>query len=248
MSTTRIVETPVLRRRSHGHPFRGACLVEFAATLPAGVWTDRPPGVQPTLAAVARRVNDRTSDEARIALLPWAAWLVGTGGEEHDEDVDTAIAAHTGAVALRHADPATADRLAVALARTAWPKPAGHGRLHTWRRQMSRRRDRHRVIRLATAALAAAPHPDQALRDLLADTVNLTRRRQHLEPVAVDYTGYQTWPRVQQIEVQVRTPDGAESTYYFCTALPQRWPPALEQAWTARTGELRRVAAHACRS
>lgn len=240
MPRTQIVATAVLRRRHHAHPRTGACLVEFAATLPGGVWTDRPLDVQPILAAVARRVNDRTSDDARIALLPWAAWLVGTNGN-HDEDRDTAIAARTGAAALRHADPATATRLAAGLARVAWPTPTGHGRLHTWRRKVSHRRNTLRLIRLAITTLAATPHPDETLRALLADTVNLTRGHQGLEPVVVDYSGYQTWPRMQPVTVEVRTPDGTESTHYFCTALPQQWPPALAQAWSTRTGELRRI-------
>jgi hypothetical protein len=220
VSRTSIIRTPILRRGRHRHPRGGACLLEFAATLPGGPWADHPVHVQPALAALARRVNDHTSDAARRALLPWAAWLVGTASEH---DLDAALAARAGATALRHADPATAARLAPAL--------TGPG---------TARGATRRLIRLAVATLAGAPHPDEELRALLADAVNITRDSAGLDPVVVDSTGFREWPATQPIEVELRIPDGSESAFYFCTALPGGWPPALAEAWSARADELRR--------
>jgi hypothetical protein len=216
--------------------------MEFAATLSGGTWADNPVDVQPMLAALARRVNDNTSDEGRMALLPWAAWLVGTAGE-HRDDLDGVLGARVGATALRHADPATAARLAPAMAALAWPGAVQAGRVRAWRQAAGRRRGARRLIRLAVAALAGVAHSDETLRALLADAVNTTRDHDGLEPVVVDSTGYQQWPLTQPITVELRIPDGSESAYYFCTALPDRWPPALAEAWSARSDELRRTAA-----
>ncbi|GIM97619.1 hypothetical protein [Paractinoplanes toevensis] len=212
MSRTSVIPTPILQRGHHRHPRNGACLMEFAATLPGGPWADNPVHVQPALTALARRVNDHTSDDGRPALLPWAAWLVGTAGEH---DLDGALAVR--ATALRHADPA--------LAALAWPATA---------------RATRRLIRLAVATVAGSLHPDEALRALLADAVNATRSTAGLEPVVVDSAGYREWPTTQPIRVELRIPDGSESAFYFCTALPGGWPRALAEAWSARADELRR--------
>ena len=76
MARSMVCEVPVLRRRGHLRPERGGCLVEIASTLPGGRWTDRPACVDPVLGAVARAVNDRTSDASRGRLLVLAPWLI----------------------------------------------------------------------------------------------------------------------------------------------------------------------------
>jgi hypothetical protein len=38
--------------------------------------------------------------------------------------------------------------------------------------------------------------------------------------------------------VEIRAPDGAEWTYYHCTAVSEQWPAPLHTAWQARTQEL----------
>ncbi|MFB6849909.1 hypothetical protein ACFCXS_34305 [Streptomyces sp. NPDC056373] len=62
-------------RFAHLHPDDGACLMEAAALLASGRFTDSPAGTHPALAALARVVNDGVGDGARLALWPLAADL-----------------------------------------------------------------------------------------------------------------------------------------------------------------------------
>ncbi|MEU7723423.1 hypothetical protein [Streptomyces tibetensis] len=62
-------------RFAHLHPEDGACLMEAAALLSSGRFTDSPAGAHPALAALARVVNDSVGDGARHALWPLAADL-----------------------------------------------------------------------------------------------------------------------------------------------------------------------------
>ena len=227
-----VYASPVLRRGYHVHPRKGACLVEFAGTLPGGPWTDHPPGIHPMLGALARAVNDATTGEARLALLPWAAWLVGTGD---DETLGRTIATRAATTALRHADRFAAQRLAAALAHLTWDSPTG------WWRATQQRHGAVRLVRGSVAIVAAsARHPDETLRDLLAEGIGTARAHAGLPAVDVPAAGHRSWPATQSIEVEVRVPDGSESRYDHCTALPGRWPPELADAWTARRDELRR--------
>ncbi|NEE12751.1 hypothetical protein G3M58_40655, partial [Streptomyces sp. SID7499] len=66
---------PVPGRFAHLDPDDGACLMEAAALLSSGRFTDSPPGTHPALAALARVVNDSVGDDARLALWPLAADL-----------------------------------------------------------------------------------------------------------------------------------------------------------------------------
>ncbi|MFI7013689.1 hypothetical protein [Streptomyces sp. NPDC050164] len=62
-------------RFAHLHPDDGACLMEGAALLAGGRFTDSPAGTHPALAALARVVNDSVDDATRQALWPLAAEL-----------------------------------------------------------------------------------------------------------------------------------------------------------------------------
>lgn len=66
---------PLPGRFAHLHPDDGACLMEAAALLASGSFTDSPAGTHPALAALARVVNDSVGDGARHALWPLAADL-----------------------------------------------------------------------------------------------------------------------------------------------------------------------------
>jgi hypothetical protein len=56
---------PTLSPGEHRNPRKDACFMEFAS-LPAGEpWSDHPACTHPLLAAVARHVNDYTSDAGR---------------------------------------------------------------------------------------------------------------------------------------------------------------------------------------
>jgi hypothetical protein len=232
-----VFKSRVLCRGNHTHPRTGACLVEFASALPGGQWTDHPASVQPVLAALARAINDATTDEARMALLPWAPWLVGTaktvgtaGTQDHD------IAVRAGALALRHAGPSAAQRLADAMAYVSnLPEPAG--KLRRWRQT----RAAVQIIRMSVAVVAAGDRrADETLRTMLTEAVNMVRERDGLVTVDVPVTGYRTWPATQPIRVELRVPDGSESRYEYCAALPDDWPPPLAEAWAARLGEISR--------
>jgi hypothetical protein len=254
-----VFKSRVLCRGNHTHPRTGACLVEFAGALPGGRWTDHPAGVQPVLAALARAINDVTTDEARMALLPWAPWLVGTAGTlNHDiairagtagsRDYDIAvragaagprdhdIAVRAGAVALRHAGPSAAQRLAGAMAYVSnLPEPAG--KLSRWRQT----RAAVQIIRMSVAIVAADDRrADETLRTMLTEAVNMVRERDGLVTVDVPVTGYRTWPATQPIRVELCVPDGSESRYEYCAALPDDWPPPLAEAWAARLDEISR--------
>lgn len=232
------MQTPVLRHGFHAHPRAGACLVEFAAALPGGVWTDRPPQTHPVLARLARRINDASTEDGRIGLLPWAAWLVDTRGEGDDE-LARSIAVLAGAAALRQADQGAAGRIATLMSGLAWPAPQPCGPVRSWHRRRAQRRMLHRLLCESVRTVAGSEHADAALRAVLGDAVNLARARSGLPAVVVDVNGCRGWAPTQVMRVELRIPDGAESAYYQCTALPDRWPAQLAQAWAQRVDELR---------
>jgi hypothetical protein len=60
-----VVQVDRLARGRHYEPAYGACLVELAAVLGSGVWTDHPPCVPGPLGALARHVNDASTDVGR---------------------------------------------------------------------------------------------------------------------------------------------------------------------------------------
>src|SRR6266508_3610282 len=59
---------PMLSGGKHGSPRKGACFMEFASLLAGERWSDHPGCTHPLLAAVARHVNDHTSDAGRPRL------------------------------------------------------------------------------------------------------------------------------------------------------------------------------------
>lgn len=63
------------RHKTAGHE---ACVMEFVSLLNEEEWSDHPHCVQPVLAAAARAVNDRVSDEGRQRLVDLAPRLAGT--------------------------------------------------------------------------------------------------------------------------------------------------------------------------
>jgi hypothetical protein len=220
-------QTVVLKRGSHDHPWRGACLLEIAGTLPGGPWSDRPASVGPVLARLGRLVNDLTSDSARYQLIGMAAWLVGSSIEPRD-DVDAAIAALAGQAALGRADPRAADRLARRLALVSTGSAA------------RRRRRIGRLLDDSAHVLAHTPDGDQLLGDLLNAALNLSRGFEGLPPLPDAVLRQQPNPTTLPVRVELRSPDGAESTYFHCTALWTRWPEPLRHAWIERCAELHR--------
>jgi hypothetical protein len=72
---------PLLTPGAHLDPADGACLMELVSVLAGQRWSDRPSGTDPTLATIARVVNDELSDIVRRRLAPLAATLVGRTGD-----------------------------------------------------------------------------------------------------------------------------------------------------------------------
>lgn len=72
---------PLLSPGTHLSPDDGACLMELVSVLAAEPWSDQPACTDPTLATIARVVNDDMSDATRQAIVPLAADLVGRTGD-----------------------------------------------------------------------------------------------------------------------------------------------------------------------
>src|SRR2546429_1996638 len=81
---------PILSRGKHRSPRKGACFMELASYLAGERWSDHPACTHPLLAAVARDVNDYTSDAGRARLAGVIPSVIGLTGE--DLHVDARIA------------------------------------------------------------------------------------------------------------------------------------------------------------
>src|SRR5918995_5906964 len=73
---------PVLSRGKHRSPKKGACFMEFASYLAGERWSDHPACTHPLLAAVARHVNDYTSDAGRSRLVELIPSVIGLTGDD----------------------------------------------------------------------------------------------------------------------------------------------------------------------
>jgi hypothetical protein len=82
---------PVLSRGRHRSPRRGACFMELASFLAGERWSSDPACTHPLLAALARDVNDCTSDAGlpRLALL--VPWVIGLTGDDLHLDARIAL-------------------------------------------------------------------------------------------------------------------------------------------------------------
>src|SRR4051812_698481 len=70
---------PVLTRGAHKRPRHGACLMEYVSVLAGDSFSDSPASTDPTLAAIARAVNDYSGDEQRQRLAVLASDLSVAG-------------------------------------------------------------------------------------------------------------------------------------------------------------------------
>jgi hypothetical protein len=89
---------PTLSRGKHRSPRKGACFMEFASLLAGERWSDHPACTHPLLAAVARHVNDHTSDAGRSRLVELIPSVIGLTGE--DLHIDAQIALGSARLAL----------------------------------------------------------------------------------------------------------------------------------------------------
>jgi hypothetical protein len=89
---------PILARGKHRNPRKGACFMELASLLAGERFSDHPACTHPLLAAVARHVNDHTSDAGRPRLAGLIPSVIGLAGD--DPRVDARIARRAATMAL----------------------------------------------------------------------------------------------------------------------------------------------------
>jgi hypothetical protein len=89
---------PILSPGKHPSPRTGACFMEFASLLAGERWSDHPACTHPLLAAVARHVNDHTSDAGRQRLADLVPSVIGLTGD--DLHIDARIALRSATMAL----------------------------------------------------------------------------------------------------------------------------------------------------
>ncbi|MBC7723655.1 MAG: hypothetical protein H7146_02760 [Burkholderiaceae bacterium] len=108
---------PVLSRGKHRTPHRGACFMEFASYLAGERWSDHPACTHPSLAALARLVNDWSSDAKRSRLAAMVPSVIGLVSPVADERIELMLAVRAAATALPIASEPRQRALAVGLIR-----------------------------------------------------------------------------------------------------------------------------------
>lgn len=188
---------PLLARGRHRSPRRGACFMELASYLAGERWSDAPRCTDPMLAALARMVNDATSDEARPRLAPLVPAVVGTRDQPAGFAGDLALLAiahtirdaasshqHALAVgglrllAIGHATSSPSLRARARAALRDVPTATAWAEKYLDRVPASPRcSPAASVVEVAVHALATAciPDADRRLHRLLAEAVELAR-------------------------------------------------------------------------
>jgi hypothetical protein len=148
---------PILSRGKHRSPRKGACFMELVSYLAGERWSDHPACTHPLLAAVARDVNDYTSDSGRARLAGLIPSVIGLTGEDLHIDAQIAL------VCARRALPvAAAERqqtMAVSVLACERVLAGLDGHPAGWLEEQSRQ------------ALAQAPHAVQWARSFTRDIV-----------------------------------------------------------------------------
>lgn len=73
---------PTLSAGRHRSARQGACFMEFASYLAGERWSDHPACTHFLLAALARDINDLTTNDARDALMPLVTRVIGLTGDD----------------------------------------------------------------------------------------------------------------------------------------------------------------------
>jgi hypothetical protein len=141
---------PVLSRGKHRSPRRGACFMELASYLAGERWGDDPACTHPLLAALARDVNDYTSEAGRGRLAGLIPSVIGLTGE--DLHIDARVALLCARTALPVVAAAGQQVMAVAVLACERVLAALDGRPAGWLDEPSR------------AVLAQVPHATEWAR------------------------------------------------------------------------------------
>src|SRR5436305_8838041 len=95
---------PMLSAGNHRSPRSGGCFMEIASFLAGERWSDHPKCADPSLAELARCVNDRMPDARRPQLALMIPAVIGTGQRRTPERValGAAVVRSCVTVGLRH--------------------------------------------------------------------------------------------------------------------------------------------------
>jgi len=158
---------PHLSRGSHMTYAMGTCVMELASVLAGEPFSDRPECIHPTLAKVARMVNDQVGDDERQRLVPLLPQMMG--GPRSGERVGLIIAL----TCLDHAPSGPSQRKVNrhrkhVLRRLEWIN--GRDRLSPLGR-IRCRLEAHRAI--DAAVVATRRRAERALTVMLSDVVRI---------------------------------------------------------------------------
>ncbi|GAB3197170.1 hypothetical protein GCM10027261_21620 [Geodermatophilus arenarius] len=170
---------PRLRAGWHASPEQGACLMEYVSVLAGTSFDDHPRCTDPTLAALARLVNDASTDDGRPLLAAFAPALAGTARFRDARRTAAVVHAAVRAAAAAAEHPALLRRH-LARAGRRCGRVAGTGPragLARWLDPLYRQGPGRHRLEAAVAALWDLPGPrrDAALRATLAAAVAAAR-------------------------------------------------------------------------
>jgi hypothetical protein len=194
---------PVLSRGKHRSPRKGACFMEYASFLAGERWSDHPACTHPLLAALARAVNDNSTDEARQHLAELIPDVIGLTGDDIRIEVHIALRAATAALPVVAEEQQrvmavavlTCERLLADLGGRRDTQVSDHSQdalqsaplaaawAHRYTRGIAvpprvfRRQTAPAIISCAVRGIARAcvPEPDRRLRELLLGAMHDTR-------------------------------------------------------------------------
>jgi hypothetical protein len=192
---------PILSPGKHRNPRAGACFMELASLLAGERWSDHPACTHPLLAALARHINDHTTDAGRQRLADLIPSVIGLTGDDLHIDARIALRSATMALPVVAAERQrvlavsvlTCERVLAELDGRAPGSLEEQGRLAlaevphaaAWAdRFTSRVRPSHKGFRRQAAptivqdavegiARACTPDPDGMLRDLLVQAIDV---------------------------------------------------------------------------
>jgi hypothetical protein len=95
---------PQLSPGKHRSPRNGACFMELASYLAGERWSDHPACTHPLVAALARLVNDYTSDAGRGRLVGLVPSVIGLVSDDPHVDVGIALRSATTALPVASAE------------------------------------------------------------------------------------------------------------------------------------------------
>jgi hypothetical protein len=163
---------PVLSRGKHRGPRQGACFMELASYLAGERWSDHPACTHPLLAALARDVNDYSSDADRSRLARLIPSVIGLTGD--DLHIDARIALLCARMALPVAAAPRQQVMAVAVLACERVLAGLDGRPSGWLDEHSR------------AALAQVPQAALWARGFAgSDEISPRAFRRHSAPATV---------------------------------------------------------------